>query len=397
MSFGSRFQERLATQKEQHLLREHTLISEDYDGVIQVNGQHYLNFASNDYLGLRQNQNVLQSFVEGLAKYGAGSGSASLVTGHTQAHAELSATLATALNRDAVLLFSSGFAANQAICHALLQKNDAVVCDKLMHASFIEGALTSPATLTRFRHNDMSHAESTILKAQQKHHSSGELLLASEGVFSMDGDQAYLPELVALSKQYSAYLLIDDAHGFGVLGEQGLGSVEVHQLSQTDCPVLMGTFGKAVGTSGAFVAGSQDFIDYLKNSARHYIYSTAMSAANACATLESLRCIVAGAERQRLQANIHQFKTAASSKGLRLMASDTAIQPLLIGDPALALQASAYMKKLGLWVTAIRTPTVPPGTDRLRITLSALHQAKDIEALVDGLALMRDTLLVNEA
>jgi 8-amino-7-oxononanoate synthase len=397
MSFVSRFQARLAAQEEQHLLREHTLISDDYDGVIQVNGQHYLNFASNDYLGLRQNQNVLQSFVEGLSKYGAGSGSASLVTGHTQEHSELSDTLATALNRDAVLLFSSGFAANQAICHALLQKGDAVVCDKLMHASFIEGALTSPATFTRFRHNDMAHAESTIGKAKQKLDPSAALLLASEGVFSMDGDQAHLPDLAALSKQHAAYLMVDDAHGFGVLGKQGLGAVEVHQLSQTDCPIVMGTFGKAAGTSGAFVAGSKDLIDYLKNSARHYIYSTAMSAANARATLESLRCIVAGAERQRLQENIHLFKTKASSKGLRLMASNTAIQPLLIGEPALAMQASAYMKKLGLWVTAIRTPTVPPGTDRLRITLSALHQPKDIEALVDALAMMRDALLNDEA
>lgn len=365
------------------LLRRRIVLQDDYDGVIKVNDKHYLNFSSNDYLGHRQHQDILQSYVEGLSRYGAGAGASPLVTGHTECHQALENHLADSLNREAVLLFSSGFAANQAICQALLTQGDTIVSDKLMHASFIDAAMHSPAQLLRFKHNDIQHAHHQFTKA------CGNTLCVSEGVFSMDGDKGDLAKLHALSAQHNAWFMLDDAHGFGVLGETGMGSVEAHGLTQDQCQIVMGTFGKAVGTGGAFVAGSQVLIDYLINTAKHYIYSTAFSAAQAKATLTSIELLQSGSARHKLHDNIQYFKTLAKAQDLPLLASDSAIQPYVIGEPAKALHASEFLKGLGLWVNAIRSPTVPKGSDRLRITLSALHQYKDIDALVDGLTMMR--------
>ena len=213
-------------------------------------------------------------------------------------------------------------------------------------------------------------------------------LVATEGVFSMDGDQAPLYTMVTMSKQADAWLMIDDAHGFGALGKNGRGVIETHNLSQQQVPILMATFGKAIGTAGAFVAGSHDFIDYLINFARHYIYSTAMPAAQAYATLISLQAKQCSERRSILAQRIEQFKWLAQKAGLILMPSNTAIQPLVIGDAKKALAASEKLKLLGLWVTAIRYPTVPKYTDRLRITLTAGHEIRDIEALVDGLQIV---------
>ena len=384
--FEQRFRHALTHKTQQDLLRTRYVVEDDYAGVLKVNGTAYLNFASNDYLGLRFDERVLQPFVEGLSKYGAGSGASPLVTGHSIEHARLESWLADKLGRDAVLLFSSGFAANHALCQALLQKNDVVVSDKLMHASFIEGAMVSEARLKRFAHNDVAHAQ-TLLEAIDKDSAT---LIASEGVFSMDGDTAPVPELVSLAQEHHAMLMLDDAHALGVLGDNGLGSVDAFGLTQADCPIVMGTFGKAVGTSGAFIAGSQDLIDYLVNHAKHYIYSTAMSAANARATLASLALIVAGEQRQRLQSNITRFRKGVARHDLPVLASQTAIQPYIVGSAEGVLQASDYLRALGVWVGAIRSPTVPKGSDRLRITLSAVHQDKDIDALIDALCLMRE-------
>ena len=384
--FEQRFRHALTHKTQQDLLRTRYVVEDDYAGVLKVNGTAYLNFASNDYLGLRFDERVLQPFVEGLSKYGAGSGASPLVTGHSIEHVRLESWLADKLGRDAVLLFSSGFAANHALCQALLQKNDVVVSDKLMHASFIEGAMVSEARLKRFAHNDVAHAQ-TLLEAIDKDSAT---LIASEGVFSMDGDTAPVPELVSLAQEHHAMLMLDEAHALGVLGDNGLGSVDAFGLTQADCPIVMGTFGKAVGTSGAFIAGSQDLIDYLVNHAKHYIYSTAMSAANARATLASLALIVAGEQRQRLQSNITRFRKGVARHDLPVLASQTAIQPYIIGSAEGVLQASDYLRALGVWVGAIRSPTVPKGSDRLRITLSAVHQDKDIDALIDALCLMRE-------
>lgn len=357
------------------------------DAVVNIDGDHYLNFASNDYLGMRQNQNVLQAWVEGLAQFGGGSGGSPLVTGYSQAHLALEAYLADALEREAVLLFNSGFAANQAVCQALFTQGGAIVADKLMHASFIDGARSSDATLTRFRHNDVSHAAGRLGAASQ-----ADTLLASEGVFSMDGDTAPVAELSQLAASHDAWFMLDDAHGFGVMGNTGLGTAQAAGLTHADVPVLMATFGKAIGTGGAFIAGSQVLIDYLINHARHYIYSTAMPPAQAIATLASLTCLEDGSARTALHDNIRYFRQRASAAGLNLLRSDSAIQPLVVGDPTQAVMMSEAMRRRGIWVTAIRHPTVPKGTDRLRITLSALHQTQDIDVLCDALMLSAEEI-----
>lgn len=390
----SHLQTDLTTLAHDCLLRKRVVVEDDYDGVIKVQGKHYLNFSSNDYLGHRQHQDILQSYVEGLSRYGAGSGASPLVTGQTQCHQALEDHLAASLQREAVLLFSSGFAANQALCQALLSAGDTVITDKLMHASFIDAAMHSPAQFLRFKHNDMQHAAAQFNKAQstQADNPSGSTLCVSEGVFSMDGDSANVTELLTLCQEHNAWLMLDDAHAFGVTGETGLGSVEVFGLTQEQCPIIMGTFGKAIGTGGAFIAGSQVLIDFLINKAKHYIYSTAFSAAQAKATLTSIMLMQEGSARRQLHDNISYFKMLAAAQDLPIIASDSAIQPYLVNDPGKALTASDTLKSLGLWVNAIRTPTVPKGEDRLRITLSALHQPKDIESLVDGLVMMRAKL-----
>lgn len=372
-------EQRLAARRETGLLRQRSQVASSTGAMIEVDGQHYLNFSSNDYLGQRQNMAVMQAWVEGISQYGVGSGASPLVTGYTSAHQALEAYLADSLQRDSVLLFNSGFAANQAICQVLGEPGVSVFADKLIHASFIEGMRSSADRFKRFRHNDIDHLQRLMAQAK------GDLLVATEGVFSMDGDQAPLNQLSNVVNAHSGWLMVDDAHGFGVLGETGMGSIEQAGLSQNEVPILLGTFGKAVGTYGAFIAGSASFIEYLVNFARHYIYSTSMPPALASATLASLQSMESGEQRSRLVDNIAYFKQACGQSGISLCPSDTAIQPIVIGDPQRCVAISQKMKTLGIWVTAIRSPTVPVGQDRLRITLSASHHYKDIDALVDVL------------
>lgn len=372
------------------LLRKRQRIDSASGPMIEIDGQHYINFSSNDYLAMRRSTVVMQAWADGISEYGGGSGASPLVTGYTNAHHALEDYLATELKRDKVLLFNSGFAANQAVCQALFglrhgEHQDRIIADKLMHASFIEGAQASQAKLMRFKHNSIEHLHSLLNSSEP---ASQNTLIATEGVFSMDGDQAPLIEMVNVSQQADAWLMVDDAHGFGTLGKNGRGVIDTHNLSQQQVPIVMATFGKATGTAGAFVAGSHDFIDFLINFARHYIYSTAMPAAQAYATLISLQAKQAAQRRDILNQRIAQFKTLAKQAGLILMPSDTAIQPLLIGNAEKALAASEKLKALGLWVTAIRYPTVPKHTDRLRITLTAGHDSRDIQALVDALQLV---------
>lgn len=372
----------LQQRRQNSLLRRRYCIHSSIGALIEIDGQHYLNFSSNDYLGMRQSEVVMQAWLNGICDYGAGSGASSMVTGYTQAHQQLEEYLCEGLKRDGVLLFNSGFAANQAVCQALLNKHTNVLADKLIHASFIDGALASDATLKRFKHNNLEHLQRLLKDIQ------GDTLIATEGVFSMDGDSGDVHGLQSLAQQSKAWLMLDDAHGLGVLGETGMGSAELHQLSQAKLPVLMGTFGKAIGTAGAFIAASHDVIEYLVNFAKHYIYSTAMPPAQAAATLASLQEIRSPLQRQKLTANIALFKSHCNQLGIQLLPSDSAIQPVLVGDPSIAIQASEKLKSLGLWVAAIRSPTVPKGTDRLRVTLSASHTEQDIEALVDALELV---------
>lgn len=372
----------LSERKVQGYFRTRHCIDYEKDSVIAVDGEHYINFASNDYLGMRQHQGVLQAWVEGLSQFGGGSGASPLVTGYTKAHAALEAYLADRLAREAVLLFNSGFAANQALCQCLFANGGEVLTDKYMHASFLDGAMASHAALKRFKHNDLSHL-TTLLE----NGTGGDRMIASEGIFSMDGDSAPVMELAALAEQHNAWLMLDDAHGFGVLGEDGLGTVQAYQLTQKQLPVLMGTFGKAVGTAGAFIAGSAELIGYLVNHARHYIYSTHMPGAQAVATLYSLTEIAHSDARRRLFDNIAYFRAGAEKAGLTLTDSESAIQPVIVGSPHKALAMSLGLRKRGIWVPAIRYPTVPKHTDRLRITLNADHSHKDIDVLLDALML----------
>ena len=381
----------LDKRRNEGLFRSHNTVDSAQGAMIEIDGQHYINFSSNDYLAMRRSSVVAQAWIDGISEYGGGSGASPLVTGYTSAHQALEEYLASELKRDKVLLFNSGFTANQAVCQALFSqkqtnKTDSIIADKLMHASFIEGARATNAKLSRFKHNDIDHLQVLLNSAKKTH--GHNTLVATEGVFSMDGDQAPLSEIVTMSKQAEAWLMVDDAHGFGTLGKHGRGVIETDDLSQQQVPILMATFGKAIGTAGAFVAGSHDFIDYLTNFAKHYIYSTAMPAAQAYATLVSLQAKQGAQRRTILSQRIAQFKLLAHKAGLSLMPSNTAIQPLLIGDAQKASAASDKLKILGLWVTAIRYPTVPKHTDRLRITLTAGHEPRDIEALVDGLQIV---------
>lgn len=396
----------LDKRRSEGLFRSHNIVNSATGPMIEICGQHYINFSSNDYLAMRRSSVVSQAWIDGINEYGGGSGASPLVTGYTNAHQALEEYLASELKRDKVLLFNSGFAANQAVCQALFSQadsshrrinsqndtkyEDVIIADKLMHASFTEGAQASRAKFIRFKHNNTEHLKMLL-------HSGGaqkvtNTLVATEGVFSMDGDQAPLNKIVNLSKQANAWLMVDDAHGFGVLGKHGRGVIETHNLSQQQVPIMMATFGKAIGTAGAFVAGSHDFIDYLINFAKHYVYSTAMPAAQAYATLVSLQAKQSNERRAILTQRVEQFKLLANKAGLTLMPSSTAIQPILIGDAEKALAASEKLKSLGLWVTPIRYPTVPKYTDRLRLTITAGHEIRDIEALVDALQIV----LLNE-
>lgn len=378
--------EEVEKRRQQHLLRAPVILEEEHEGMIKVSGNAYINFSSNDYLGLRQNPLVLQAWVEGLAIHGGGSGASPLVTGFTVAHQKLCDDLAVLLNRQSVLLFSSGFAANQAICQALFKQPGRLFADKLSHASLIEGGYTSQAEFKRFAHNDLTHL-ARLMDVSSKAND----LIATEGVFSMDGDCAPVSQLAKLAKQRNAWLMIDDAHGFGILGEQGEGAA-ASQTEQSECQIIMGTLGKACGTGGAFIAGSKVFIEYMTNFAKHFIYSTSMPPAQAHASSAAIVQIKNGDQRTRLYDNIDYFKNAMRSEGFDLIDSNSAIQPIIIGDPQRALAYSQWLKSLGLWISPIRYPTVTKNTDRLRITLNSLHQKADINALIDALNIVRDRL-----
>ena len=349
-------------------------------------GRGVLSFCSNDYLGLASDARVIAAFRRGAEAFGVGTGAACLINGYTSAHCQLEEKLADFTGRDRALLFSTGYMANLGVGQALASRhtfsNRYVLEDRLNHASLIDAAVLSRARLRRYAHADphslrrMLHRESNEATA----------LVASDAVFSMDGDIAPLAELAAICKAYGAILLADDAHGFGVLGARGAGTLEQQGLSQNDVPVMMATFGKACGTFGAFVAGSEELIEWLIQEARTYIYTTAPPPAIAYATLESLRIIERESWRRiKLRANIAYFRRLAQDAGLRISASSTPIQPLIVGPAPMALALSAALAEAGVEVIAIRPPSVPEGTSRLRITLSVAHSRANIARLVDTL------------
>ncbi|HKT42354.1 MAG TPA: 8-amino-7-oxononanoate synthase [Rhodanobacteraceae bacterium] len=349
---------------------------------IRVDGRELLNFCSNDYLGLAQDRRIVAALRNAANACGVGSTAAHLVCGHHREHARLEEALCEWTGRDAALLFSSGWLANLGAMQALLDRDGVCVQDKLNHASLLDAAQLAGAALKRYPHNDIDGAARQLASAAGK-----PALLATDGVFSMDGDLAPLAGLAALCKREGATLMVDDAHGLGVLGPRGSGSTSAAGLSPEDVPMLMATLGKALGCMGAFVAGSRALIEGLTQFARTFIYTTAMPPALAAAACEATR--IAGAEewrREKLRALVAEFRAGASQIGLALMDSATAIQPIVLGDAAHAMAASRILEDKGFLVTAIRPPTVPAGKARLRVTLSAAHDHVDVDRLLDALA-----------
>ncbi len=356
---------------------------EAVDGAtVVVDGRRLTNFASNDYLGLAQHPALREALVRAAASWGVGASAAHLLGGHRDEHAALEVALARWTGRERALLFSTGYMANLGVASALLGADDLCVQDKLNHASLLDAARLADCTLKRYLHADIASAA-----RQLEARPAAAALLASDGVFSMDGDVAPLRELAALARAQHATLMIDDAHGLGVLGPDGAGSVAEARLSQDDVPVLMGTLGKSLGVAGAFVAGSAALIDGLVQSARTFVYTTALPPALAAATRAAIDIArFEGWRRDRLALLVAHFRDGAAARGIPLLSSRTPIQPVLVGDAMAALACSQRLEAAGLYVPAIRPPTVPQGQARLRVVLSALHAESDVEKLLDALA-----------
>jgi len=359
------------------LLRQRHTLHSPQSTHIKVDGKRYLSFSSNDYLGLANHPKLISALQQGAAQCGVGAGAAHLVNGHFEPHHQLELQLAAFVGKPAALLFSTGYMANIGVVQALVGKDDTVFADKLNHASLNDAMLLSRAKVKRYRHSDMAQLEDLLAKA-----GSGRKLIITDAVFSMDGDTAYLPELLLLCEQYDAWLLVDDAHGFGVLGEQGRGILSHFGIASSRI-IHMATLGKAAGVSGAFVAAERVIIDTLINHARSYIYTTAAPPALSVALLQSLELIEQCDDRRvHLYQLINKLRAGLAGLPWDLMHSDTAIQPLLIGDNQQVLGLSEKLRDRGIWVAAIRPPTVPQGTARLRITLSAAHTESDVEQLL---------------
>ncbi|MNJ34773.1 8-amino-7-oxononanoate synthase [Pseudomonas alkylphenolica] len=372
---------RLEQRRAADLYRQRPLLQSPQGPQVVVDGQPLLAFCSNDYLGLANHPEVIAAWRAGAERWGVGGGASHLVIGHSTPHHEVEEALAELTGRPRALLFTTGYMANLGALTALVGQGDTVLQDRLNHASLLDAGLLSGARFNRYLHNDAGSLASRLDKAV------GNTLVVTDGVFSMDGDIADLPALAATAKTRDAWLMVDDAHGFGTLGRNGGGIVEHFGLGTEQVPVLIGTLGKACGTAGAFVAGSEELIECLIQFARPYIYTTSQPPALACATLRSLQLLRSEHwRREHLAALIQQFRSGAEQIGLQLMDSFTPIQPILIGDSARALRLSQMLRERGLLVTAIRPPTVPAGSARLRVTLSAAHSAAQVQLLLDALS-----------
>ncbi len=348
---------------------------------VRVGGRLLRNFCSNDYLGLSHHPALIRAASEAMNRFGFGAGAAHLVSGHSLEHHALEEELATFTGRPRALLFSSGYMANLGVISALTDRHDLVLADRWNHASLLDAARLSGARLRRYTHGDPAHAAELLPAAH-----GAATLIVTDGVFSMDGDLAPLPALAALAARHGTALMVDDAHGLGVIGATGRGSLEHSGVAAASVPILVGTLGKAFGAFGAFVAGEPTLIDYLIQRARTYIYTTALPPAVAAASRAALR--LAREEnwrRERLHGLTLRFRAAAATLGLPLSASATPIQPLVVGESARALALSQALMNAGFWVAAIRPPTVPAGSARLRITLSAAHHEQHVDALAETL------------
>jgi 8-amino-7-oxononanoate synthase len=366
----------------QQLWRNRTIIHTPQGARVQRDGRELLNFSSNDYLGLAGSQELRNAMADAAHTWGAGSGASHMVCGHLKPHHELECELASFVDAEKAILFSTGYMANLAIPSVFLNRHDLLLEDKLNHASMIDGGLQSRASMSRYRHLETAHADELLATRAGRRK-----MIMSDAVFSMDGDQAPIESLHAVALKHNAVLVLDDAHGFGVLGDKGAGSLSLVQKKASSNTLMVGTLGKAAGTFGAFVAGDAIYIDTLLQHARPYIYTTALPPAVAEATRTALRMIANDSwRRDKLNENIRRFRAGAEGLGLILSESRTPIQPVLLGDEASALQASQLLQHAGLLVTAIRPPTVPRGSSRLRIALTAEHTSQDIDRLLTALS-----------
>lgn len=381
VSIDWQLQQALDQRRAASLYRQRRVVSSPQGVTLEIDGKRYLSFSSNDYLGLANHPVVAEAFQQGVSRWGSGSGAAHLITGHTAAHHALEEELAEFLGYPRVLLFSSGYQANLGVHQALLGRRDRTIHDRLNHASLLDGARLSAAKLLRYGHSDIDALESRLAEAH-----SGRTLVVTDGVFSMDGDSAPLPAMANECRCGGAVLMVDDAHGIGVHGPEGRGTVAKFGMGLSEVPILMGTLGKAFGVSGAFVAGSEALVETLIQQARTYIYTTATPPAQAEAARSALQLVKRGDERrEQLQQLIARFREGATQLGLQLMPSTTPIQPLMIGDAADAVALSQRLQQTGILVAPIRPPTVAEGSARLRITLSANHTVAQVDRLLEAL------------
>jgi 8-amino-7-oxononanoate synthase len=380
----------LQARRASHLYRGRQILDSPQGVEVRSGGRTWLSFCSNDYLGLANHPEVIAAFHRGLDEFGAGSGAAHLITGHSRPHHDLEEELAGFVQRPRALLFSTGYMANLGVISALLGHGDRVFGDYLNHASLLDAARLSGARLIRYRHADVADVAQRLAAAP-----GGEFLVATDAVFSMDGTLAPLNRLAEVAARHAAWLLVDDAHGMGVLGPGGRGTLADCGLDSGQVPVLMATLGKAFGTFGAFVAGSEDLIETLIQEARTYIYTTAPPPAMASATRVALQLVQKETwRREQLHHLVRRFRAGAGQLGLDLPASETPIQPLLAGDAETALQMSTALRERGILVTAIRPPTVPQGSARLRITFSAAHSEAQVDRLLDALESTRQVVRI---
>lgn len=365
----------------QGLYRKRPLIESAQGAVIRINGKDVINFCSNDYLGFAGHPEIARAFKLGVDQYGAGCGASQLVCGYTSAHSLLEENLSEFTGRQRAIVFSSGYMANLAIVNSFLDKSDIVAGDRLNHASMIDASIISPAIFRRFQHANTASLEDVLTRA-----GSVKKLVTTDAVFSMDGDIAPLDKYAEICKRHNAWLCVDDAHGFGVLGEKGAGTLEMYQLNSKDVPLMMATFGKSMGTFGAFIAADEDIIEYLIQKARTLIYTTALPSALAVATNRALELLNEESwRRKNLEDLIDYFRKKAKEAGLPVSNSVTAIQPLIVGDAGKTAGLSEQLLEKGIFVQAIRPPTVPKGTSRLRIALTAAHEQKHIDRLLSTL------------
>jgi 8-amino-7-oxononanoate synthase len=374
---------RLAQLAAQHLQRRRRTVIETGAGAgVLVDGQRLINFCGNDYLGLNAHPALAAVLARSAAAWGAGSGASHLVSGHGLEHERLEAELAQFTGRERALLFSTGYMANLAAITCLAARDSPVLMDRLCHASLIDAARLSGARLRRFAHGDAAAAGAAL----QGEAASGSTLLVTDGVFSMDGDLAPLPQLAKAATDAGATLIVDDAHGLGVMGASGRGCVEHFNLDSAAVPILVGTLGKAFGCFGAFIAADADYIEWFVQTARSYIYTTALPPPVAAAAREALA--VAATEswrRERVLELTARLRRGCAQAGVSLLPSPSPIQPVVLGDSARALAVSEQLFAAGFWVTAIRPPTVPKGSARLRLTLSAAHSEQQVDALIEAL------------